>query len=40
VVIAGENEIASNSLTVKNMKTGEQALVQIDQFAQYIQKIA
>ena len=31
VALAGENEMAAGKLTLKNMKTGEQKLVSIDE---------
>ncbi len=38
VVIAGENEIAENKVSVKNMKTGEQANLNILDLVQYFKK--
>ena len=36
VIMAGENEMASQQLTVKNMVTGEQHLVQATDLLTYI----
>lgn len=38
VVIAGGNEIAKNTLSVKNMSTGDQAEITSDQIVEYITK--
>ena len=37
VALAGENEIAEGKFTLKNMQTGEQQLVTIDELIDIIQ---
>jgi histidyl-tRNA synthetase len=36
VVIAGQDEIQQNKVTVKNMVTGEQQLIPVDEIINYI----
>jgi histidyl-tRNA synthetase len=36
VAIAGENEIASNSVTIKNMQTGTQEIVKVDEIINFL----
>ena len=31
VILAGENEMSQNAVTLKNMRTGEQKIVPVDQ---------
>jgi len=38
VVIAGENEVQNNQLSVKNMKTGEQVSIAYAEISNYIKK--
>jgi histidyl-tRNA synthetase len=38
VALAGENEMAAGKLTLKNMESGEQSLVTIDEIIQTILK--
>ena len=35
VIMAGENEIAENAVTVKNMVTGEQVTVLVNDFIEF-----
>ena len=37
VALAGENEIASRKFTLKNMATGEQQLVDVDEMIRIVQ---
>ena len=38
IVLVGERDLEDNKVTIKNMETGEQELVAIDDVADYIKK--